>query len=67
MRPKPSQPQTGELFRARLDEQINMRHRHPAAGQEPPAPGQGGWGQRTAAAPELQPRGPTADRLGTKG
>ncbi len=42
MRPKPSQPQTGELFRARLDEQINMRHRQPAAGQEPPAPGQGG-------------------------
>jgi len=26
MRPKPSQPQSGELFRARLDEQINMRH-----------------------------------------
>ena len=26
MRPKPSQPQSGELFRPRLDEQINMRH-----------------------------------------
>lgn len=26
MRPKPSQPQSGELFRARLDEPINMRH-----------------------------------------
>ena len=26
MGPKPSQPQTGELFRPRLDEQINMKH-----------------------------------------
>ncbi len=26
MRPKPSQPHSGELFRSRLDEQINMRH-----------------------------------------
>jgi len=26
MRPKPSHPATGELFRSRLDEQINMRH-----------------------------------------
>ena len=26
MSPKPSQPQTVELFRARLDEQISMRH-----------------------------------------
>lgn len=26
MGPKPSQPQTAELFRPRLDEQINMRH-----------------------------------------
>ncbi len=26
MRSKPPQPQTGELFRARQDEQINMRH-----------------------------------------
>jgi len=26
MGPKPSQPQSGELFRPRLDEQINMRH-----------------------------------------
>jgi len=26
MGPKPSQPQTAELFRARLDEQINMQH-----------------------------------------
>ena len=26
MAPKPSQPQSGELFRPRLDEQINMKH-----------------------------------------
>jgi len=26
MRPQPSQPQTAELFRPRLDEQLNMRH-----------------------------------------
>ncbi len=26
MRPKPSQPQTAELFHPRLDEQLNMRH-----------------------------------------
>ena len=26
MGPKPSQPQSGELFRPRLDEQINMQH-----------------------------------------
>lgn len=26
MPPKPSQPQSGELFRPRLDEQLNMRH-----------------------------------------
>lgn len=26
MAPKPSQPQTAELFRPRLDEQINMQH-----------------------------------------
>ncbi|QPN33432.1 IS5 family transposase [Diaphorobacter sp. JS3051] len=26
MRPKPSLPQSGELFRPRLDEQLNMRH-----------------------------------------
>ena len=26
MGPKPSQPQTAELFRPRLDEQINMKH-----------------------------------------
>lgn len=26
MRPKPTQPQTAELFRPRLDEQLNMRH-----------------------------------------
>ncbi|MDH2235036.1 transposase, partial [Pigmentiphaga sp. GD03639] len=26
MGPKPSQPQTAELFRPRLDEQINMQH-----------------------------------------
>ena len=26
MGPKPSQPQTGELFRPRLGEQINMKH-----------------------------------------
>ncbi len=26
MDPKPSQPQTAELFRPRLDEQINMKH-----------------------------------------
>ncbi len=26
MRPKPSQPDSGELFRPRLDEQLNMRH-----------------------------------------
>jgi len=26
MRPKPSLPQTGELFRPRLDEPINMKH-----------------------------------------
>jgi len=26
MRPKPCHPQTGELFRPRLDEQLNMRH-----------------------------------------
>lgn len=26
MGPKPSQPQTAELFRSRLDEQINMQH-----------------------------------------
>ncbi|SDD64437.1 transposase, IS5 family, partial [Paracidovorax valerianellae] len=26
MAPNPSQPQTAELFRPRLDEQINMKH-----------------------------------------
>ena len=26
MGPKPSQPQSGELFRPRLDEQLNMKH-----------------------------------------
>lgn len=26
MRPKPSLPQSGELFRPRLDEQLNMQH-----------------------------------------
>jgi len=26
MPPKPSQPQSGELFRPRLDEQLNMRN-----------------------------------------
>lgn len=26
MGPKPSQPQTAELFRPRLDEQVNMKH-----------------------------------------
>jgi len=26
MGPKPSQPQTAELFRPRLDEQLNMKH-----------------------------------------